>query len=262
MCPSMKGDNTSARSRKCHLLHLLHVRERISRQQTRRSAAPAQIAGQGRARNHVRQRSCGSGSVAVVRKGVAHPCREPRQSTDRASNTKAASKRVGCTRQSTQGTMSAPLRRVAAAVPLAVFLPLLLLLLLPRISNGEEQVVQLLAKTESSLGASDWLDGGSCGDATALVEGCRREVVLARAVALGQPYEQDGCGVVQRSAAEGYTVDDVTDGATLGVLHSCESEGEVLPQVFYDCCCGLPFYYWCIDYTSFVCVFQVRSADE
>ncbi|CAM9649748.1 unnamed protein product, partial [Scytosiphon promiscuus] len=95
---------------------------------------------------------------------------------------------------------------------------------------ADQQVKQLLVKAESSLAASDWLEGGSCDEATALVEGCRREVVSARAVALGRPYDEDDCGVVQRSAAEGYTMEDVTDGATLGVLHSCESEGEVLAQ--------------------------------
>lgn len=124
--------------------------------------------------------------------------------------------------------------RRGAVLPLPSLLPSLLLLLLllrPQSSNAEQQVRQLLAKAESFLGASDWLDGGSCGEATALVDGCRREAVSARAVVLGQPFEQDGCGMAQGSTAEGYTLEDVTDGATFAVLHTCESEGEVLPQV-------------------------------
>lgn len=103
----------------------------------------------------------------------------------------------------------------------------LLLALLRAATAG--QVRQLLARAESSLAASDWLEGGSCGGSA--LDGCRREVVTARATLLGQPYEEDGCGIVERSGGDGYTMGDVTDGATLGVLHTCESEGEVLPQV-------------------------------
>lgn len=91
-----------------------------------------------------------------------------------------------------------------------------------------EQQRQLLARAESSLGVADWLDGGSCGDA---VEGCRREAISARATVLGQPFDADDCGVVERSGGDGYTMDDVTDGFTFGVLHTCESEGEVVAQV-------------------------------
>lgn len=102
-----------------------------------------------------------------------------------------------------------------------------LCLLLARTATAEQQK-QLLARAESSLGAADWLEGGSCGDGG---EGCRREVIAARATVLGQPFDADDCGVVERSGGDGYTVDDVTDGFTLGVLHTCESEGEVLEQV-------------------------------
>lgn len=104
---------------------------------------------------------------------------------------------------------------------------LVLCVLLIRTATAEQQR-QVLAKAESSVGAADWLEGGSCGDA---VEGCRREAISARATVLGQPFDGDGCGVVDRSGGDGYTMDDVTDGFTLGVLHTCESEGEVLPQV-------------------------------
>lgn len=97
--------------------------------------------------------------------------------------------------------------------------------------NAEaEQRIQLLSKTKSSVGAADWLEGGSCGDASS-AQGCRRQVVLARAVALGQPFESDACGVVDRSVGDGNTMEDIAQGATLGVLHACESGGEVLPQV-------------------------------
>lgn len=97
--------------------------------------------------------------------------------------------------------------------------------------NAEaEQRAQLLAKSQSSVGAADWLEGGSCGG-TSATEGCRRELVSARAVVLGQPFESDACGVVDGSVGDGNTAENVTQGATLGVLHSCESGGEVLPQV-------------------------------
>lgn len=104
---------------------------------------------------------------------------------------------------------------------------LLLLLVLLIGTTTAEQRRQVIAKAESSIRASDWLEGGSCGDAA----GCRREVVTALAVIPGQPFDADGCGVKERSAGDGYTVEDVTDGTTFGVLHTCESEGEVLAQV-------------------------------
>jgi len=103
------------------------------------------------------------------------------------------------------------------------------LLVLARNAEAEQRV-QLLAKVQSSVGAADWLEGGSCGGASATT-GCRREAVAARVVALGQPFENDACGVVDRSVGDGNTMEDVTNGATLGVLHACESGGEVLPQV-------------------------------
>lgn len=110
--------------------------------------------------------------------------------------------------------------------PLIVFVAMLLALLRAATAG---QARQQLARVESSLAASDWLEGGSCGGSA--LDGCRREVVTARATFLGQPYEEDGCGIVERSGGDGYTMDNVTHGATLGVLHTCESEGEVLPQV-------------------------------
>lgn len=113
-------------------------------------------------------------------------------------------------------------------------LPVLLAALLLARSATAEQRRQLLAKVDSSLGASDWLDGGSCGDATA-ADGCRRQVVAARAVALGRPFEEDFCGVKLASVGDGGKMEDVTDGTTLGVLHTCVSEGEVLPQVSRAC---------------------------
>ena len=111
----------------------------------------------------------------------------------------------------------------------AVMSPLFfaLCLLLARTATAEQQR-QLLARVESSLGVADWQEGGSCGNN---VEGCRREAVSARATVLGQPFENDACGVVDRSGGDGNTIDDVTDGFTFGVLHTCESEGEVLAQV-------------------------------
>lgn len=96
-------------------------------------------------------------------------------------------------------------------------------------STRAEQQRQVLARAEYSLGVADWQEGGSCGDA---IEGCRREAISARATVLGQPFDADDCGVVDRSAGDGFTMDDVTDGFTFGVLHTCESEGEVLPQVW------------------------------
>lgn len=104
---------------------------------------------------------------------------------------------------------------------------LTLSLLVVKLATAEQQR-QLLARAESSLGVADWLEGGSCvGD----VEGCRREAISARATVLGQPFENDACGVVERSGGDGYTMDDVTDGFTFGVLHTCESEGEILAPV-------------------------------
>lgn len=112
----------------------------------------------------------------------------------------------------------------------SVVVSLLLLALLPLrlLLVAAEQQRQLLAKVENSVGVGDWLDGGSC-DSSA--DGCRREAISARAAVLGRPFENDDCGVVDRSGGDGYTMDDVTDGFTFGVLHTCESEGEILAQV-------------------------------
>lgn len=113
----------------------------------------------------------------------------------------------------------------------------LLLLLLPLlivVAKAEERQ-QAVAQVSSSLASSAMVEGGSCGGGGgggASGQGCRREVVSATAAVLhGQPLEGDACGVLEFSAGDGYTVDDLR-GATLGVLHSCEnSDGLVLAQV-------------------------------
>ena len=95
----------------------------------------------------------------------------------------------------------------------------------------------MLAQVSSSFASSALMEGSSCvggGSGGASGRGCRMEVVSATtsaAVLHGQPLEGDDCGVLEFSAGDGYTVDDIR-GTTLGVLHSCEnSDGLVLAQV-------------------------------
>lgn len=110
----------------------------------------------------------------------------------------------------------------------------MLLLLLPLLivmARAEERR-QMLAQVSSSFASSALMEGSSCvGGASG--RGCRMEVVSATSAGVlhGQPLEGDDCGVLEFSAGDGYTVDDIR-GATLGVLHSCEnSDGLVLAQV-------------------------------
>lgn len=117
------------------------------------------------------------------------------------------------------------LKRMLRRWPWRLQLLLVLLQWIPYVQAEKRQ--QMLAQVSSSLTVEDLLDGGSCGGG----EACRREVITARAVVLGQPLDGNDCTVVDGSVGGGFTLDDI-EGATLGVVHSCSnSEGDVLPQV-------------------------------
>lgn len=103
----------------------------------------------------------------------------------------------------------------------------LLQLLWVPVSNAHN-VTQLLAQASTALSNSDLSPGGSCdGEA-----GCVREVVTGQAVILGRPRETESeCAVLEGNSFDGFHVGSI-DGATLGVVHSCEDgAGEMLGEV-------------------------------